>query len=225
MREINKADWELAHQLFQCIAVASRPLRVEELGEILAFDFKAGPIPELREDWRPEDPVEAVLSICTTLLSLVNVENSQVIQFSHFSVKEFLTSARLAGNNNTISRRYHISSTPAHTLAVQACLGTLLHLDENVTRDILKTFPLAEYAARHWFEHARFEVSHDVGEGMKQLFDRPHLAVWIWIHDPTAPFRMPPDGKPVERPLPPRGTPLHYAAFCGLHDIVNALAI
>src|SRR5260221_212489 len=118
LREINKGDWELAHRLFQCIAVATRPLLVEELAEILAFDFRAGPIPKLREDWRPEDPVEAVLSICTTLISLINVENSQVIQFSHFSVREFLTSARLAENHDIICRCNHISSTPPHTLVV-----------------------------------------------------------------------------------------------------------
>ena len=220
------ADRELAHQLFQCIAVSSRPLRVEELVEFFTFDFRAGPIPKLREDWRPEDPVEAVLSISTMLLFLVNVENSQVIQFSHFSVKEFLMSARFAENRNTISRRYHISSTPAHTLVVQACLGTLLHLDKKVTRDTLKTFPLAEYAARHWFEHAQFEVSYDLGDGIQQLFDRtkPHFAIWLWIHDPLAPSWMPPHGR-VERPPPPRGTPLHCGAFCGLHNILNALAI
>ena len=220
------ANRELAHRLFQCIAVSSRPLRVEELAEILTFDFRADPIPKLREDWRSEDPIEAVLSISTTLLSLVNVENSQVVQFSHFSVKEFLMSARLAENHNIISRRYHISSTPAHTLVVQACLGTLLHLDKKVTRDTLKTFPLAEYAARHWFEHAQFEVSYDLGEGIQQLFDRtkPYLAIWLWIHDPVAPSWTPPHGR-VERPPPPRGTPLHYAAFCGLHNILKALAI
>ena len=55
LREINKADWEFAHRLFQFVAVASRPLRVEELAELLAFDFKAGPIPIFYEDWRLED--------------------------------------------------------------------------------------------------------------------------------------------------------------------------
>ena len=42
LREVNKADWELAHWLFQVVAVASHPLRVEELVEFLAFDFNAG---------------------------------------------------------------------------------------------------------------------------------------------------------------------------------------
>ena len=58
LREINKADWELAHRLFQCVTVASRPLLVEELAEFLAFDFEAGLIPKFHEDWRLEDPVK-----------------------------------------------------------------------------------------------------------------------------------------------------------------------
>jgi hypothetical protein len=38
--EISKANWEFAHRLLQCVAVACRPLRVEELAEFLAFDFE-----------------------------------------------------------------------------------------------------------------------------------------------------------------------------------------
>src|SRR5712691_1845066 len=94
LHEIDDTNWEFARRLIQCVAVVSRPLRVEELAEFLAFDFEAGQIPTFREDWRLEDPVEAVLSTCSTLLSLVNIESHQVIQFSHFSVKEFLTSVR-----------------------------------------------------------------------------------------------------------------------------------
>jgi len=52
LREINKEDWEFAHRLLQFVAVAVRPLRVEELAELLAFDFKAGSIPKFHEDWR-----------------------------------------------------------------------------------------------------------------------------------------------------------------------------
>jgi len=50
LREINKADWEFAHRLFQFVTVSSRPLQVKELAELLAFDFKAGPIPKFYED-------------------------------------------------------------------------------------------------------------------------------------------------------------------------------
>jgi hypothetical protein len=45
LQRINEANWEFAHRLFQFVSVASRPLRVEELAELLAFDFKTAPIP------------------------------------------------------------------------------------------------------------------------------------------------------------------------------------
>src|SRR6266851_1696452 len=101
----------------------------------------------------------------------------------------------------------------------------LLHLEENVTRDTLTKFPLAGYAGRHWVEHARFEgVSENVEEGMKQLFDRskPHLAVWLWIYDPILGQDQ---YQEVERPMPPLGTPLLFATFCGLHTLVEFLVV
>ena len=231
LREINKADWELAHRMFQFVAVASRPLRIEELAELLAFDFSAGTIPKLREGWRLEDPVHAV-STCSSLLAIVNVYGSRnIVQFSHFSVMEFLTSNRLVEAHDNILRRYHVSITPAHTLVAQTCLGMLLHLDNDVTRDSLEKWPLAEYAAAHWADHARFErVSQYVGDGMKQLFDpsKPHLAVCVWIHDPEPKswdlwdIREGTQRDETPSPLYFR-TPLHYAAHWGLHFMIEFL--
>ena len=222
LREIDNANWEFAQRLLQCVAMAARPLRVEELAEFLAFNCKAAPIPKYHEGWRLEDPLEAVLSTCSTFLALVNVGRSPVIQFSHFLVKEFLTSTRFSEKRDIVSCRYHISLTPSHTLLAQACLGILLHLGEKITREGLTRFPLARYAAEHWFKHARVEgVSQNADEVTKQLFDRrkPHLAVWLWIHDPSIPYWR--GDKLAEAPSPPVGTPLHYAAFCGLHDVVE----
>src|SRR5260221_13648948 len=113
-------------RLFQCVAAASRPLRVDELAEFLAFDFDTESTPTLREDWREEDPAHAVRSTCSSLLAIVDVDGSSVIQFAHFSVKEYLTSKRLAESRGTISR-FHVSMAQAHTVVAQACLGLLLH--------------------------------------------------------------------------------------------------
>ena len=225
MQEIEETDWDSARRLLLCVAAASRPLRVDELAEILAFGFEAGPIPKFREDWRLKNPIEALLFTCSTMLSVLNIRQSKVVQLAHFSVIEFLMFTRFAEKCNNISRHYHISMTLAHTAIAQACLGVLLHLDKDVTRDSLTQFPFAIYAAEHWFEHARFEgVSKNAEEAMKRLFDRtkPHLSIWIWICDPTMPEQQ---YERAERPFPPRGTPLHYAAFCGLRDVVKALAI
>ena len=40
LKGINKAQKEDALHLLQCLTVAIRPLRVEELAEVLAFDFE-----------------------------------------------------------------------------------------------------------------------------------------------------------------------------------------
>jgi hypothetical protein len=137
LEDIGSQNWECAHRLFQCVAVASRPLRVKELAEILAFDFEKESTPAFLADWRPEDPAHAVLSMCSSLLAVGDDEDGfQVIQFAHFSVKEYLTSERLAKTKETISR-FHVSLTPAHTIIAQACLGVLLSLDENTTKDSL----------------------------------------------------------------------------------------
>jgi hypothetical protein len=46
LQEINDTNWEFARRLLLCVAVVSRPLRVEELASFLAFDFEAGQIPK-----------------------------------------------------------------------------------------------------------------------------------------------------------------------------------
>ena len=213
LREIKSTNWEFAQRLFLCVAAAKRPLRVEELAEFLAFDFKAGSIPRFREDWRLEDPLEAVMSTCSTLLVLVHVDDSQVIQFSHYSVKEFLTSARFGEKRDIISCRYHISMTSAHTLVAQACIGILLHLDRSTTRSGLAMFPLAEYAAKHWIEHVRFKgVLKNVEEGMKHLLDprKPHFTIWMGLCILRIPWTQTRQNR-ANRSLPAFGNLFHCA--------------
>ncbi|KAH9169142.1 hypothetical protein EDB89DRAFT_1816720, partial [Lactarius sanguifluus] len=112
-----------ARRLLQCLAVAMRPLRVEELAEVLAFDLDAmkAEIPTFHAEWRWEDQEQAVLSACSSLIAIVGGNDSRVVQFSHFSVKEFLTSDRLATASGDVSQ-YHIDPEPAHLILAQACL-------------------------------------------------------------------------------------------------------
>ncbi|KAH9020379.1 hypothetical protein EDB84DRAFT_570384 [Lactarius hengduanensis] len=224
LRGINKAQKGNARRLLQCLAVAVRPLRVEELAEMLAFDFQAstsGGIPKLKEDWRWDDQEEAILSTCSSLIAVVPDGDSRVVQFSHFSVKEYLTSPRLAQSQGDVSR-FHIDLDTAHTILVQACLGTLLRLN---THADAKGFPLAEYAARHWVDHARFEkVSSRVRDGMYDLFDssKSHFAAWLRVHNLDDFLSVEgwikfADGCPLD------GSPLYYAAFCGFCDLSEHL--
>ncbi|KAH8977003.1 ankyrin repeat-containing domain protein [Lactarius hatsudake] len=220
LRSINKAQKDNARRLLRCLAVAVRPLRVEELAELLAFDFQgssSGGIPKLKDDWRWDDQEEAVLSTCSSLIAIVPDDDSRVVQFSHFSVKEYLTSPRLARSDEDVSR-FHIDLEAAHTILAQACLGTLLRLDEHANAE---GFPLVEYAARHWVDHARSEkVSSRVQVGMDDLFDssKPHFAAWLRVHDMDERWLS---FSHTERLAV--GSPLYYAAFCGFYELTERL--
>ena len=224
LKGINKAQKDNAHRLLQCLTVATRPLRVEELAELLAFDFPAsteGGIPTLKEDWRWDDEEEAVLSTCSSLITIVPRSYSRVVQFSHFSVKEYLTSSRLAQSPHRDVSRFRIDLEPAHTIMAQACLATLLRLDEHAGNSDAKKSPLVKYAAQHWMIHAQVEkVSSRVRDGMDDLFDssKPHFAAWLQLHDMDERW----DGfSPYLRNG--IGSPLYYAAFCGFYDLAERL--
>ena len=211
-----------AHRLFQCLVPALRPLHVEELAEIFAIDFDLDTVasPYLMDAWRPENPEEAILSTCSTLIVVIDDDNgSKIVQFSHFSVKEFLISNRLRTSEVGNICNDHIRLDAAHTLLARACLTVLLHLDDKTDKKRLTTFPLALYAAQHWFEHAKYEcVASQVQGAMEDLFNpsKPYLTSWVWIHDVDQEvFRESIDTVTDNRPRP-EGTALYYAALCGL---------
>jgi ankyrin repeat protein len=227
LKGINKAQKDDAHRLLQCLAVAVRPLRVEELAELLAFDFQessSGGIPKLKEDWRWDNQEEAVLSTCSSLIAIVRDGDSRVVQFSHFSVKEYLTSPRLAQSHGDVSR-FHIDLDAAHTIMAQACLGTLLRLDDHTGNSAsgADVFPLVKYAAQYWVDHAQFDkVSSRVQDGMEDLFDasKPHFAAWLRVHDMDEAWSNFSSGLPLAHGI---GSPLYYAAFCGFYDLAEHL--
>jgi ankyrin repeat protein len=234
LRGINKANRDHAHRLLQCLTVAVRPLRVAELAEVLAIDFGIASCEgtsKLNMDWRWEDQEEAVLSTCSSLISVIDEKGSQIVQFSHFSVKEFLTSSRTAGSTTDVSR-FHILLEPAHTILVKACLVVLLRLGELVDKHNVKDkFPLAQYAAEHWVDHARFEnVSSQIREGMEELFDpdKPYFVAWLQVHNVNTKYRRPSVLYlffSASREESNTATPLYYAALCGFHDLAEQLII
>ena len=224
LREIRKPNRGHAHRLLQCLVVAVRPLRVEELAEVLAFDFNAEEMPKLNAGWRQEDQEEAVMSACSSLVTIVKDGDSRVVQFSHFSVKEFLMADRLVEPMRDVSR-YHIRLEAAHTILAQACLGVLLRLDDRVDSDTIKSFPLALYAAQYWPRHARVEnVSSRIKEGMECLFDadKPHFTTWLWIYNEDLLSEWRPSML-TTCPKKPEAVPLYYAARLGFRDLVEHL--
>ena len=144
LKQINNANWAHAHRLLRCLAVASRPLLVEELAEVLAFDWSPGGIPKLNVDWRWENQEQVVLSACSSLVSVITDKGSRIVQFSHFSVKEFLMSDRLT--SCTEVSQFYIPIEPSHMILAQTCLGTLLCLDDRTDKDGAWKIPFYQYA-------------------------------------------------------------------------------
>ena len=227
LKELKKPNQVHALRLLQCLVVAIRPLQVEELVEVLAVDFgdEEG-IPKLNPNWRWADEEQALLASCSSLIVIVKSHRSRVVQFSHFSVKEYLTSDRLATSSRNMSR-YHIDLQPAHIILAQACLSVLLRSDDPVEKGgVGNSSPLAQYAAEHWVAHAQDEkVSSCLRNAMEYLFDvdRPYFATWLKLHD-------------IDTGAPPGSTfyqftatsksganRLYYAALCGFQDLVKHL--
>jgi ankyrin repeat protein len=229
LKEIKKPNRDHARRLLQCLIVAIHPLRVEELAEVLAVDFDdVGGIPELKPGWRWEDQEQALFTSCSSLIAIVDTGSSRVVQFSHFSVKEYLTSARLATSSQDVSR-YHIALKPAHTILAQACVSVLLQLgDDDEADEVEKNAPLARYAAQYWVRHAQFEDVVSCIKGVEYLFDlnKSYFAAWRRLYD----IDIKPSYESVFYQLsfkskPQGNTSLYYAALCGFTYLVEQLII
>ena len=240
LQNIPKQKWQHAHRLFQCMVAALRPLRVEELAEIFAVGFGPNAAPNLVEEWRPENPEEAVFSACSTLITIITdsdadsdvdsyaesyAESSKIVQFSHFSVKEYLTSDRLQTSDVPNIRQFYVSLEPANANMARVCLAVLLQLEEKVDEERLATFPLSLYAARNWVDHAKFEnVASEIQDAMEHLFNpmKPHFQTWISIHDVDMGYKQSMENV-NESDNESLSTPLYYAALCGFSGLAKHL--
>jgi ankyrin repeat protein len=219
--EISKENRDHAHRLLQCLTVAARPLRVEELAEVFAIDFTAEGTPKLNVDLRWEDQEEAILLACSSLVAVIDDpwHGSRIVQFSHFSVKEFLTSDRLAALQDV--SYYHVLPERASRVMVQACLAVLLRLDYDSDRECMKSLPLANYAATHFGNHAESEnVISPIRDGIDTLLDeeKPHFAAWVWARD-LADYGW----SGTTYPVPLNELPLYHVVRLGFIGLVQHL--
>ncbi|KAH9970076.1 ankyrin repeat-containing domain protein [Russula compacta] len=158
---------------------------------------------------------------CSSLIAVVPDTEYRVVQFSHFSVKEFLTSDRLAASKMYASRYQHIQLEEAHTIMAQACLSVLLRLDYDIDYKSIKSFPLAEYAGEHFGDHVEFEgVLSQMYNGVDDLLDaeKPHFAAWLWMwRDPIY------HGLRKRGPPKPDAVPLYHLVEFGHLGLVDYL--
>ena len=152
---------EDAFKVFQWLCFSMRPLRLDEMVEVLAINstskFRFQP------EQRLPDPSD-ILTICSSLVSVTNTSTqiigTEELRLAHFSVKEYLVSDRL---KKTPMHRYHITSLSANVFLAKTCLTYLLYLESPtiLTANFDLEFPFIEYAAEFWPSHYRY-ITDDV---------------------------------------------------------------
>ncbi|RBR08317.1 hypothetical protein FVER53590_13216 [Fusarium verticillioides] len=157
----------LAYRVFQWIYHAKRPLHVQELRHALATTPHESSL-----DIESLVPARFLLSYCC---GFVVVNSQQVIQFVHQSVQEYFC-------------RHRAELIPdGHKNLALTCIAYLSFDDFiSVNIDDLETikalperFPLLDYAATHWGDHAADDADEAVLAVVERFYTRTrNLQVW-----------------------------------------------
>ena len=148
-----------AFKILQWLAYSARPLRIDEVAEVIAVDIEGDsrfdPENRLRE---PRDILTICSSLVTTAASTIedyygNLIEGEELRLAHFSVKEYLVSDRVQTGP---ASQYTVKKCADEYIA-RTCLTYLLHFRGPMllTSNNIDEYPLARYAAQYWTQHAR----------------------------------------------------------------------
>ena len=154
---------KLVATVVQWLAYSREPMSIAEISEVLTVDLDDDH--QFDVERRLEDPQD-LLRICSSFVTTVTRTgdygpapgSNEILQFAHFSVREYLESSRI---HDGPAKRYAIQEIHSHTFIAESCIIYLLSSDVRQKRtddDYLNSqreeSPLAEYAASNWLFHA-----------------------------------------------------------------------
>lgn len=151
-----------AIRLLQLLTYSERPLRLEEAVDAVAVEVNN----ECQFDPLNRMPVpEEIARYCSSLVSVVTrSDESMEIHLAHFSVQEYLRSSRLESD---LAQQFE--KTSAAVSIVDLCLSYLSTVDGTLSlREILQTYPFAQFSARYWTDHA-FIVEKSTGKVLDSI--------------------------------------------------------
>ena len=147
--QIEKKDFECAHKILQWLAFSARPLRLDEMADVVGIEVTASPrFDPDRKLFQSSDIFKLCSSLVTTIylpLEKNDPEDFQLwkpeepeepeeeinmeeyIVLSHFSVKEYLVSS---SKKEGSALRFSISEIEANKLIAEGFLAYLLQLDK-----------------------------------------------------------------------------------------------
>jgi ankyrin repeat protein len=205
-----------AVRILQFLTFSERPLSIEETVDAVTVNIEAKP--HFDPDNRMPEPRE-ISRYCSSLVAVVSTKSGDVLQLSHFSVKEYLTSHRL---DSAIAREFDTFRASASIARV--CLAYLLQFRQDINPDkVVQLFPLAEYSAKYWMSFTA--VAERNKEDLTGLVERfftlqgaPYQVCYS-LYRPDQPWKNSEYIKLSDRPA----SPLYYAAFGGLQATVQML--
>ena len=222
LSNISEQNADLAKTTFRWLASSLRPLRLGEIAEGLAFDFNSE-IPEFSPERRLLNPKD-ILDICSSLVTNRRLSDSaEILEFAHFSVPEFLASERIKVGPTAF---YYIPNDFGQFI-LEMCLIYLRKFEsaESLPPETFSAFPLAEYAAKFWTQHAAIlehssKFSPDIRRLVMDLLRRPvAFANWIRLYDLDNPSKK----FPYTEELQNVPKPLYYMSLAGLASPVRWL--
>jgi hypothetical protein len=173
--------------------------------------------------------------ICSSLISLNFIESQEddndsgansandsrkiQVQLVHISLKEFLLSDQCA-------LMLGFSPQICHLAIVESCLHYLLYLSQNglLTEEVVDQYPLALYAAEHWWQHTKV-ISDVLDDTLLDLVsclltnEDAALLSWVQLYDIDGPWQ----GLNLSLKTHDLAHPLYYAARIGVPGIVKRI--
>ena len=114
-RIVEEGNTEIVERIFRWIAVAKRPLLLEELQEAIAIE----PGDQFLQRDRLVNDADRLIPWCTSLVT--SDEEDLIVQFAHHTVKQFL----LSEHYNGATKRFHFQLPEADHIAGEICVTYL----------------------------------------------------------------------------------------------------
>ncbi|KAI9703722.1 MAG: hypothetical protein M1836_007492 [Candelina mexicana] len=173
-----------AFTILQWLVYSARPLRLEEVVDVIAVDVKGDPRFDLEN--RLAEPRE-ILKICSSLVTVHEddenegtegylteddevegtegylTEDDNREEYGGYNTQAVIRLAHFSVKEYLVSDRiragsaawYSIQEIPANRSMAEVCLAYLLQFDKpSLDKETVKEYPLARYAAEFWMQHA-----------------------------------------------------------------------
>ena len=222
---------EDARRILTLLCFARRPLTVEELIDGVAVEIHNSI--GLNRKRRLQNP-NGIRDICGGFIGIDSDVDytteghdedgmTATVRIAHSSVQEYLESERIRHQKAAM---FSLASVMGHADIAQICLTYLLERglsEPRLDESIFKDYPLARYAAMHWYYH--YETTTKPAPGLDdcilRLFQsQDSFVTWIKIHDPDRNR-----GSPIyhNRSLDSIPSPVYYASLLGLDQTLHEL--